>query len=1632
MRDELQKLQKQVSQFIEKGDYVKSLGQWGLLQQSIKELTGDGLSCHIQQGHQLATHFLTIQKPDEADKIYQQLKTSCFELTTFTASQKVEFCQTVATAYANNNLLDKALENAVYGLWLSEHDNLPQYQASLKKQLTALAAELQYFWSKNLWANEINQLKQSQNLIDDLKLFLSRLSPWIKTCLSTGARNSLQEFYQQLSSLVNQFLESAASRLHVTKQKSLADFSNVVEQLLPLAELLVEQQQWEHALAIYQLIIKHAEREAAGFDKTVFINKITKLNGYLLDPETVPQIDARSDWQQWRETLRQLRNRFQQQLTRSNDIVSLQAKFSQELKELLVQILKTIEVGLGVSPCPFSFLVLGSLAREDASPYSDVDFVVLVADENHRHADYFQALIHLFAVAINLVGEPNGLAVDSGDLGYLTGKDKICLNTPANLAKRFSPAKHQDILDQPETHALHRPVLLYASAGGESLLTEYQTHLQTEWSKYRSQWVSGYVRLHYEAWQVLSKKACIKSVNAIIDLKEDYLRPLLLWLSDIALQAGIELVNIPDLLREFAAKQVLDSDFLKELTAALETIQKLRIELQLRSHSQEEKLDILKNMSAGLALERIRSQVLVPAYESLLQYEKQPRKQLKLLDPVIEYLLQAIDQPSTAGASVASTSSSSSSTSSNAVSFFKPAPPLIVEQAIQTFVEVMLVRGGKPIEQRNKHREIFSKLSTKLRIFYLRQLVSTIAEVVKVKKIDSAVANYVLQALYMYPDVNGLRKSSEQQMTGWETTLLNLTELPSQNSQSIAVTLEWFNCRGQKEKRLLKQYYVEQLWGSQGKLGGHDKSSDGRRLVRPLQDPSGELVAYVKVYPELPGIQLSVNSLVGHVSGEGMKSTVVRATTTTGKSTTTYPLLLSEPVPGKTLQQVLREQGHLNDVENNLDPKSFTLKVFESLLINPEDDKADNLVAEPVTDLEGNTRYRIVSVDSDHAYVEPLIQAGTLINRQEKVQVKSILYCMEAMLQALDPEAIQEFLLLDPFQTLNDWLSGLHVYNQRYVGNRELNQAGLFTETEIQNYAEGKDFCFVQTFFEPGWVVGMYEKFLRLQAALRENPPTNHLELLTLIEPRLAVYYEQVFAKHKTARQRFQALPTEYVTVAEKQTNTVRYQSTLKTREKVLKSITILDQKKKKDLKSALKEGGIFTPDKAQKAELEMIHTRYQQLHDIRTKILQGSVDVFVQLEYGDFFKEKVINSLDFSKLDEALSKSLLQGLPNISFFSLSLSGCRYLTDELLKSILKGSPNLRELDVSDCTQLTDASFYGFAKYCKHLVKLIMANTGLAVIEPGLTRSVQFNSLKKLRLPNCEKLVVLTIDAPELEELQLRKCAKLTKLNFKASPPKFLDTSDCIQLEAQQAKAELAAEQSKVKLKAQLAKARAELDSDDIEKLMDELVDAAGQNNLNKVRNILQKHPYSVDEKGRDFQGGGLTALQTAADKGHVEIMKFLIGINADIDLPDKYGVTSLMLATRASHVEAMRLLIDAGADVNADDNRRRPVVYFCGNNEGLILLLKAGVKSDTSLSYEAGTIFSQAASNGDFEKMKIILAYHDNTNLGIITTTLKTATENNHPNIVSLLNEYLANPVEVQEKLKREVDGSFTTLVARR
>jgi len=59
------------------------------------------------------------------------------------------------------------------------------------------------------------------------------------------------------------------------------------------------------------------------------------------------------------------------------------------------------------------------------------------------------------------------------------------------------------------------------------------------------------------------------------------------------------------------------------------------------------------------------------------------------------------------------------------------------------------------------------------------------------------------------------------------------------------------------------------------------------------------------------------------------------------------------------------------------------------------------------------------------------------------------------------------------------------------------------------------------------------------------------------------------------------------------------------------------------------------------------------------------------------------------------------------------------------------------------------------------------------------------------------------------------------------------------------------------------------------------------------------------------------AFQIAATNGHLEIVKYLVTLGADIRAADNYAVK---MASRNGYLEVVKYLVTLGADISVDNN----------------------------------------------------------------------------------------------------------------
>lgn len=247
---------------------------------------------------------------------------------------------------------------------------------------------------------------------------------------------------------------------------------------------------------------------------------------------------------------------------------------------------------------------------------------------------------------------------------------------------------------------------------------------------------------------------------------------------------------------------------------------------------------------------------------------------------------------------------------------------------------------------------------------------------------------------------------------------------------------------------------------------------------------------WFKFYPEMPSTELAVSLLYELMLGYGTAHSVFTKITIDGK---THPVLISADVPGKRLDTVLEENPNLR-----LPAKMFTSLFLMTLFIQPEDGKPNNFIL----DQQG----RLIGIDNDRSFGSPVIKQGGSITTF-RLGTKTLVFCLEQMLEELDSEAITEFLTLDVKLILEQLMSRLYAYQEQLQR--------IFTSQEISTWSQNK----TEAGYYPQFSLAflrlppqqlLYANISTLQELLRRNLRTTPLELLQLMLPAsLYTYYQE-------------------------------------------------------------------------------------------------------------------------------------------------------------------------------------------------------------------------------------------------------------------------------------------------------------------------------------------------------------------------------------------------------------------------------------------------------------------------------------------------------------------------------------------
>ena len=785
--------------------------------------------------------------------------------------------------------------------------------------------------------------------------------------------------------------------------------------------------------------------------------------------------------QQFKELYRQCPS-----LAKPEEVKILQTEVSTLFIAFIRELVQDAFTIIGDPPCHYDLRAMGSLAREEICPYSDLEWCILI--ETIEHRPYFIRVARFIEVQFIGFGEDpamtlpvfscigkkhrSGLHVDTGSNPAILHD---LISTPELLAK-----KQTEIDYQPNSlpNTLRKTISLKQST--PLLFENYQKSLQDyleekpgeeTWRHLHAfQLLNARLKNYEEAWSLPFK-------DNLINIKGGYTELLYHLLNDLSLYFSIDDGNTLDLIDKLVKKGFfsLDSGFL--LKEAVSAIYLTRVGLHLdygeqkevahRFSSGEKEIEhspIVLEEHINRQLEKIYWLVLRPLYRKLKSCLSED---FVFLEPHF----QQLDLLKCA--------------------FFEELHPDTIMDLKPVIVHLVHHLATKSLslsieEQEGHfalHEPYYKYLSTMTSAEPLRQTYLKVLELYA----DHPIIAKLIDFWAAIPNPSGVRQSHRMENEQLQAAILEMTTPQPESPTSVFI-----RCPTAPQGRYLRQEVIDQILTDKGDLKRmYNNSAHNVAFVS-----YGGYHLHFKQKPIHPLMEYAVHSLAGRMGGHLTPPTELARIEVQGKM---YPILISKTVPGKAL-------GETDEIE----PTSLTWGCLCALLTLPGDGRFPNYLIESETN-------RLFSVDNDISFVEPVTQG--LFGRHN-IHFASALFCLNS--QPLNPGVLEIFIHLDPTLILHSWIEELIEKDNLY------HQMQLFTiEEEKRFYEENKEDRFKGTLLlRSGTVTTLLIQFHYLQnslrLALKERKTLYPLDLLshliTLRDHQKQALNQWVYQDYKKAR----------------------------------------------------------------------------------------------------------------------------------------------------------------------------------------------------------------------------------------------------------------------------------------------------------------------------------------------------------------------------------------------------------------------------------------------------------------------------------------------------------------------------------
>jgi len=1126
----------------------------------------------------------------------------------------------------------------------------------------------------------------------------------------------------------------------------------------------------------------------------------------------------------------------------SSPSLEFHTRYSDGVLHVVQQMLQDALSNFGPAPCPFAVIATGSMSRREMSMGSDLDLSILVRSREIP-VPFFTRLMEQLELRLQW----QTLSLDELTVSYIAKANEFGLNNVPPLVGALY-AEFSKGTANVEPFALLWPKVVFATEDGSKLCREFTEGTQAYFSEDVVCHQTGFNWLKSHMTNLRQhERGVLTTGQGLCNIKKELLQPLTVWCLDLAVFFGVLGES-----STLACAKVLESlkrlhpRFLAQFQDALVYLQDMRARKYIEGADSDE------FAAPSAASEKEKKQLaednkLQPHLGSAPKFLTQ--EEWKKLQTIHRYLVRPILYATEFLCSMTQERLANSKME-------RTQPQEIFAEMFPTHFDPLMTSIGllarkvfhysseswesgliERVELSKAERakieaeltDIINNVAAQSALAFRADDASfegqraTFMDLVPIPSIrslycqllrqhlesasvPSTTINALMQVLGRCPTSNGTRKAILDEENEWQYLLeTGLTYQGDAEPTGIEVMLEWAHITEDQQtptlRRVLRHCFETFLITEDGnfkpatnlelKLSSQDLEELKSNVLTRRADASFHLqLDHVD-----PCFHLSVQALGSKITGYRTGETLAKVTVLKVglPLDQVHAALISLPLPTGTLRGEACDPDRLD-----LDKRAFTLKVFETLILRPEDESPTNLVFEPISGQQ-KLVYRSRRISDTNCFLrQSVMERREGPRKTEKLGCRSFVFCMAAMQDQLNQEAVMETLLLDPKGVLDAWLNEMIYHNSMYTSSErnvdallrkdptfKWSSEPIFSAAEIRRLdelrsPEHRSHPLVSHAIAPHVIQSLFQRLVCLKEVLKrpEASKYTHLNLLEEMDPLLHQYYSSNCwnAKHASSQQRWNSIPEGF---HEARAGYMMYA----VREPLQFVAPAAEVSTLRDVNP-----------RAGKSHLKQVYCFIRDAQMARARLAKGHLRQSEQ-PLMDAAYELMINSTDFTRLapsDGWDNTPVLQEMfSTIRFYSLHLGHCERLTGSLLSSVLHcSSATLLCLDICCCPSWSlDSNISNILEAlasCKQLEILDMSSLDALTFVANKSKKntykpITFNRLQQLKLSQCVHLSHIKLMAPCLQSLTVRDCLGLQVMEVSSKVALTIDARGCHRL-----------------------------------------------------------------------------------------------------------------------------------------------------------------------------------------------------------------------------------------------------------